>query len=139
MGLSNQTDIVGLCVSAVCFGGLWVMFSTIGLGNNAFKTRIKCLLNTCIQYTPVDYFSLWICLKAARLWIKDNSVQHSQGELFKNVIADLTTLNTFILFSALSNFISFWIVEILKEFRELYFMKDFLPLYWFSYTECKYD
>lgn len=74
-----------------------------------------------------------------RLWIKDNSVQHSQGELFKNVIADLNTLNTFILFSALSNFISFWIVEILKEFRELYFMKDFLPLYWFSYMECKYD
>lgn len=74
-----------------------------------------------------------------RLWIKDNSVQHSQGELFKNVIANLNTLNTFILFSALSNFISFWIVEILKEFRELYFMKDFLPLYWFSYTECKYD
>lgn len=60
-----------------------------------------------------------------RLWIKDNSVQHSQGELFKNVIADLNTLNTFILFSALSNFISFWIVEILKEFRELYSWKIF--------------
>lgn len=60
-----------------------------------------------------------------RLWIKDNSVQHSQGELFKNVIVDLNTLNTFILFSALSNFISFWIVEILKEFRELYLWKIF--------------
>lgn len=60
-----------------------------------------------------------------RLWIKDKSVQHSQGELFKNVIVDLNTLNTFILFSALSNFISFWIVEILKEFRELYSWKIF--------------